>query len=345
MKLLQLGLHKSGNFWLYNILNRAMKAAGQEWLRFGHLHPIYPLYRNWKDLSFPEQPDIDLVDVTERGYFYCIQAVFWERIDDLDDFVAKTSHGCTHSNWWDPWTPQLIRKFDKSIYILRDPRDALISFAHFQFMPYLQRYSPTLLGRDQAEVLAGQMPRWPVEWVEHVAHHLLAREALGIYFVTYEHLRHDFEREFDRMLEYLELDLPRAVRQEIAEAVHYKTMKKENPGHVRKGETGGWREVLTEDQKRVTRRIAGPMLDLLGYPLGEEATDRLPRVPDSIDPGRIHQALEAAHAIPLDAFLEDVVGRLEAIRHRLVEVGQAPTAAHLERMIDIGRGVLSASRT
>ncbi|NJM16702.1 MAG: sulfotransferase domain-containing protein, partial [Bacteroidales bacterium] len=33
-------------------------------------------------------------------------------------------------------------KFDKIVYIVRDPRDVALSMARFQFTPYMQTYYP-----------------------------------------------------------------------------------------------------------------------------------------------------------------------------------------------------------
>jgi aryl sulfotransferase len=109
-------------------------------------------------------------------------------------------------------------------------------------------------------------------------------------------LLHDFEAEYASVLDYLGISLsPDKIRQ-VKESTRFETMKKRNPHHLRKGESGGWINVLTAAQARQVARIAGPMLDLLGYPIeiADPSNRVFPGMPARLDRNQIREAIAAA---------------------------------------------------
>ena len=58
MKILQIGFPKSGNFWLYQILEQVLTSTGRNSKSFIQQHPVNPLAKTW-ELNYPEQADID----------------------------------------------------------------------------------------------------------------------------------------------------------------------------------------------------------------------------------------------------------------------------------------------
>ncbi len=135
MKILQNGYPKSGNYWLYKIIDNIYKQASIEKYSFIKNHPIYDIAKHW-ELSYPQQVDIDMIDVLYVGTFFRISSVFRRKIADFSQYVNQTSHVWSHSNYCEK-SAGVFNHFDKVIYIIRDPRDVLISSANFAFTPYM----------------------------------------------------------------------------------------------------------------------------------------------------------------------------------------------------------------
>ncbi|GAB2769913.1 hypothetical protein GCM10010465_14490 [Actinomadura fibrosa] len=80
----------------------------------------------------------------------------------------------------------------------------------------------------------------------------------------------EFQKELSLLLQYLDIELSSEEKNELEQAVSFKELKKENPKHLKKGESGYWMEQLTEYQVKKTNLITGPLLKYLGYPEREE---------------------------------------------------------------------------
>lgn len=289
--ILQAGIAKSGNFWLYRILQDIIHYAGLPQRSFIQQQPIYAIAQTWP-LSTEEQAGVDVMDIEPHGCFYRISSVFRMPIDDLDAYIAQCSHVWTHSAFC-AFSNEVLPKFDKVVYIIRDPRDVAISMSRFIFTDYMRRYNPHG-ERDPDTFLDKTLALRMKVWAEHVGGYLKARERLNIHVVFYERLRHDFEAELQHLLAYLGIALGEEDIARIRQDVDFAAMHSANPQHVRKGEAGQWRQVLSQRQQRRARRVAGPMLRLLGYPLRAEEIDGLPHLPARLEAAQVDRAVRHA---------------------------------------------------
>lgn len=274
MHLLQIGVAKSGNLWLYNILEQIYRHADIP--RKSHIqsHPIYPIAKQWP-LSYPRQADIDMLDIGTRQCYWRISTIFRMPVEQVKKYVADTSHVWTHSRI-SKKSFEVYPLFDKKIYIIRDPRDRAFSEAKFAFSEYIQRFSPP--EEDSFEEyldmnLEGMMNRW--RW--HVYDHLRYAGELNIYPLFYERLLENFPDELNRLLDYLGVSLSRKEKEAISEATDFSSMKKGNPDHLRKGTSGEWKRHFSAAQTERSEAIIGPLLDLLNYRSG------LPAVTEPMD--------------------------------------------------------------
>ena len=96
MKLLQCGVAKSGNFWLYKIIQNIYAKAGLKSQSFITTQPIYDLAKAWK-LSQLEQASVDVLDIESKGCAYRISSIFKMPIDNIENHVEQCSHVWTHS--------------------------------------------------------------------------------------------------------------------------------------------------------------------------------------------------------------------------------------------------------
>lgn len=287
MRLLQAGAAKSGNFWLYKILQQTAAHAGLPRRSFIQDHPIQPIARTW-DLSHRDQAGIDMLDIEALGCYARISSVFRLPLDDLDAYVQACTHVWTHSRFCDR-SFDVLPRFDKIVYIVRDPRDRALSATRFAFTPYMLRYYPH--GEPNREsYLRRHFSHMIRRWTWHVYDYLRYRQQFNIHFLFYEQLLGDFRLAYRQLLDYLELELDETAVSAVEEAVTFKRMRRRNPGHVRKGRAYTWSGKLTDQQEQLVLDKAGPLLKLLGYP-DRGNDDTLPALPADLSREDVEQAM------------------------------------------------------
>ncbi|MGD1716122.1 sulfotransferase domain-containing protein [Dapis sp. BLCC M172] len=282
MHTLKIGIPKSGNFWLHTILHNIIDYSDLKYESFMANQPIYEVAKNLEMNLFKGQININFLDITKNAVFYRIGNMFRYPIDDIDDYINSSTLVWTHAQMSDN-VLNSIKKFDKLIYIIRDPRDILISWSNFVFSPYMQRYYPFLIvdETDPETYLNKNMTTIVSDWMNHVGGYLKHQKDLNIHFVFYERLLHDFDRELEKILAYLGIDLDVKARGEIKEKVSFNHMKKDSPNHIRKGNLGQWVDLLSDAQKEEVLEMATPLLKLLNYPLNSQI-DTIPELPEKL---------------------------------------------------------------
>lgn len=270
MKILQAGAPKCGNFWLYQIIQQILGRSGNHATSFIQKHPIYELAKDW-ELNYPSQASIDVLDITDLQSRYRISSIFSMPIDSFEEYVSQTNHVWTHSPFCKR-SPEVFRHFDKKIYIIRDPRDRAISAANYYCSPYMLKYYPQE-EKDPAAYLEKHFENLILEWVWHVYDHLRYQEKYNFHLIFYEQLLSDFQNTLSGLLDYLEVDLGPEERLQLEEAVSFRSLKKENPKHLKKGISGYWEEQLSASQKAQADILAGPLLRYLEY---QEPNDLIP---------------------------------------------------------------------
>ena len=262
MKVVQVGVPKSGNYLLYRILKGIFHYHGVPHSSFIRNHPIHRLAKTW-NLSFNEQADADVIQFTSGRCFIRIDGIFRYPIEDIDDYIKQCDHVWTHSMLCD-YAISILKKFENIVYIIRDPRDVAISMSYFVFTPYVKKYYPHQFP-DPFTYLDVEFDRLVKEWLLHVKGYMKAREELNIYTIFYERLIHQKEKELVRLLKFLSVDLEPLDQKLILNETSLNTMKAENPHHVRSGKSGDWRKILSDAQKKRVIQLAGPMMEFLGY--------------------------------------------------------------------------------
>ena len=289
MTILQAGVPKSGNYWLYTILKSINQKAGLEYKSFLRTHPIHKVAQTW-DLSFAGQNDMDFLNIKKNCCEFRISAVFQEEIADIDDYISKCSLVWTHSSI-NSYGNKVLPKFNKIVYIIRDPRDVAISYSKYCFTEHKLKNHPPHYEENPESYLQNRLDIMLRNWVNHVGGYLKYQDKLNIYPVFYERFLNDLDSELPRLLNYLDIELDENAINQIKSDVSFDSMKKQSPKHLRKGKSAQWREVFTSKQKAKAERIAGEMMKLLNYPI-LEAEKTLPSIPLNIS----HSQLETAIA-------------------------------------------------
>lgn len=264
MTILQGGVPKCGNFWLWQIIQQVLERTGQDTTGFIEQQPIYELAKKW-ELNFPEQARIDVLDIDDLQYSYRISSIFRMPIDDIGVYIAKANHVWTHSPICNR-SGELFDLFEKKVYIIRDPRDRAISAAKYFCSPYMLKYYPQE-ETNHEKFLEKNFAKLMHEWVWHVWDHLRMSRQHDIHIAFYEGLVMNFQQELGRLLNYLQVQIPQHRLEELEEAVSFSALKKKNPKHLQKGTAGYWKDVLNPEQIKQAETMAGALLRYLGYPI------------------------------------------------------------------------------
>jgi aryl sulfotransferase len=309
MKILQGGYPKSGNYWLYKIISEILQETGIEKKSFIRNQPIYQLARDWQ-LSYPEQADVDMLEILYTGVFYRISSRYKEKLErpELVEYAKNSTHVWTHSNYCQR-SKDVFPLFDKLIYIIRDPRDIVVSSAKFAFTPYMQKHYPTLY-KNPKDFLNGEIENISKAWAIHVKEYLEFAADNNLYIIFYERFLQNFDVELTKLLDYLNIKLKPSQKERIKNSVSFNSMKKDSPGHVRKAKLYDWMDVLSEEQEAFVLENARPVLRFLGYPTTLEEENQLPDLP-RLSKRKINALKEEMDGKSL---LEQLRGMIEEVR-------------------------------
>lgn len=252
---------KSGSYFLWKALDALFRAHGHK-RSFVQQHPIQQQRHAWADFSI-EQFDIDQMLIQDDGVHWQIEVQHVEEIADLGTYLRACSHVWSHSflcarSW------EVYPRFARRCYIVRDPRDALASMAHFQTTPYMRRYHAHPAATPQ-DYVAMELTRFLEDWCRHAGDHWRAREALDVEFLVYERMVADLPAALRSLAQWIGLPLGDDAIDRIAADLDVAAMRKKNPQHVRQGGSGGFAHLLSTAQQQRALEIAGPVMRELGY--------------------------------------------------------------------------------
>lgn len=217
-----------------DIILTSFPKSGNTWIRFFFCNLVS--LREWdgETVTFPK------LDATmpELGVSNLLRSWPYETIPR----VVKT-----HKPRWS------VFRGCRSILLVRDPRDVMVSYYHFEKGKKQGRFDgsfSSFLHHHKFGLRA---------WCEHLRSW---RESADV-IVAYERLKEDDVREFTRMLDAVDISLPRSLIEQAAERSRFEKVRKiesksgvrekrdhfkEGKRFTRKGETGQWKEYFsTED--------------------------------------------------------------------------------------------------
>ncbi len=289
MNILQVSAPKSGSYWLNTILKKSLEKKGQDISFFIRQQPEYEDLKDRK-LSFKEQAGTDMIDIEEDKTFYRVSSLLKKPVPNLQQYAEQATLAWTHSTWCSK-TAEVFAFFDRKVCIVRDPRDTALSAAKFAFTPYMQQHYPSSYNSVE-DFLEGEYERLLEQWVWFYGNYLLHSAELDLHFVFYENLLKSFPKEYDSLLQYLQLDLTEAEKKEVEEEVSFSSMKEESPRHLQKGKSRKWVDLLSIDQIEKASVKAGALMRIFGYPLTPGEGDKLPAFPKDIPKQELEEILQ-----------------------------------------------------
>ena len=166
----------------------------------------------------------------------------------------------------------------KTIYILRDPRDLVVSdyfSMKLSHSPYPQVVSTRnkLLAMDETKGLVFCLQRLVDNGTFGAQRSWIHAKDDTILMVRYEDLiSADSKVYFRKIFDHCEIDLPEEVLGKLIDRYSFKKMSKgRNPGqedkqnHYRKGIAGDWQNCFSDNIKNVFKQKTGDLLIVLGY--------------------------------------------------------------------------------
>lgn len=264
IKILQAGMPDSGIFWLYDIVQEILKSKEIECKSFIRNHPVYEGVKN-RDYIDDKRAGMDIMDIEPGRCYYRVNAAVRNPIFYLPDYVRRCSHVCTFSET-NSETENVLHRFDKIIYIVRDPRDTAIAAANFAFTPYMKRYHPHDFNSVE-EYLDHNFEGLLLQWKRHLLEYLMLRDSFKMYFIPYENVIDDFKSGVEQLSTYLGFQLSNNEVLNIYKAVNFDGMKTKDNGHFRNGKSMRWDEYLSPEQHEISCAIAGEVIEMLGYPV------------------------------------------------------------------------------
>ena len=252
MRLLQTGVPRSGNYWVYTIVQRLLVASGLEISRWITRQDLSGLeFRE----NFAGQRQVDALSLNPmtQEYFWRVSSVYKQPITDLDTYLQAVTHLWTHAPYTEALRP-ITRERTHRIYVLRDVRDVLVSLSYFRARKR---------GITPAAYLEAHLEEQTRHWVDHVrSYEGVSEEFL---WVRYEDLLRDLPAQIDRLRTYLGLTLPVSSLDEIVASVRFEQLQKVSPRHLRQGVSGVGEFALSPTQLETVKRLAGEQLRTLAY--------------------------------------------------------------------------------
>ncbi len=243
---------KSGNTWLRIFLanyladlDKPVAINKLEWLGMtgGDLRADI-----WEHVTGQKLEDIPETDVPQ--HFRAVAEVLASRPGITP---VKTHHalGKVHGHWTVP-----MELAAGAVYVVRDPRDVAISYAHHYGMSIDEAIEA--MADPNCKIMKGGVYHFTSSWSAHVASWLDA----GAFLLIYEKLRKNPEYHFARMVKYLgdkpnKRRIRKAVRfsqfdilQKQEQDATFIEQSSHNDNFFRAGKAGGWKETLSSEQAR-----------------------------------------------------------------------------------------------
>ena len=254
---------KSGNTWI-KLLMGAYKYGTAD---INERRPLTALDTETYAHQVVSPVSLNYLDPAQKVYLRSA-ALMHLRMRNLTQCILKTHCADIKVNDVRLIPPTLT---DKRIYILRDPRDVVISFAKHMGIT-VDRAIELFAHVGNALNMPETAPAFLTTWSRHVGSWAFNSDVV----IRYEDLRDDTAGQFKRVLEVLGWEIDEARIEKAVSDCEFAKLKAqedkdgflESSGHGRffnQGKSGHWQEVLTPEQIKQIESDHGEMMEKVGY--------------------------------------------------------------------------------